>query len=44
MLDVTYETMCEVMEEKNGRAETRTTDFLLTIAGDGTEDGVLLAG
>ena len=32
------------MAEKRRRAEVRTTDFLLTITGDRTEDGVLLAG
>lgn len=34
----------EVEGEKRTCAETRTTDFLLTITGDRTEDGVLLAG
>jgi len=31
------------MAKKRGLAEIRTADFLLTITGDGTEDGVLLA-
>ena len=30
-------------EKRKHAAEMRTTDFLLAIAGDGTEDGVLLA-
>jgi len=42
LLDVTCGGVYEVMVEKMG-TEIHTTDFLLTIATDGTEDGVLLA-
>ena len=43
VLDVTCERLDERLAKERGRAEIRAADFLLTIAGDGTEDGVLLA-
>ena len=43
VLDVTCERLYERLAKERGRAEIRAADFLLTIAGDGTEDGVLLA-
>lgn len=43
LLDVTCGRMHhEQMTGKGGRAEIRTTDFLLAISSDGTEDGILL--
>jgi hypothetical protein len=43
LLDVTWKRVYETTT-MGGHRKLRTTDFLLTIASDGTEDGVLLAG
>ena len=43
VLDVTCKRMYEILVGDRGCAEIRTRDFLLTIAGDGAEDGILLA-
>lgn len=43
VLNVTCGCICEARVKK-GERRIRTADFLLTIASDSTEDGVLLAG